>query len=225
MEGNTLVELEQIGYASMQDTAYERIRTALTRGAFRPGDSLPTRTLAKALGVSTTPVREALARLVAQKVLAVDPVNGTPYVPAITPALLTEIYELRSVLEGLAAEHAAEKIVPEELAQLEKIWRRLKAARASDYQEQQLISEEFQDTVYRAAHRPVLLDLIRSVWLRSGLVLHLLAESQPKGFSVEGHREKLFKALKSGNAAQAGAATRAGVLATCDMLLRVMKKS
>lgn len=220
-----MVELEQIGYTSMQDTAYERIRTALARGTFRPGESLPTRTLAKALGVSTTPVREALARLVAQKVLSVDPVNGTPFVPTITPELLIEIYELRAVLEGLAAEHAAESINKEELAQLEKIWARLKAAKTADYQAQQLISEEFQDCVYRAARRPVLLDLIRSVWLRSGLVLHLLAQSRPKEFTVEGHREKLFKALKRGDAAQAGAATRAGVLATRDMLLRIMKKS
>ncbi|HXS11916.1 MAG TPA: GntR family transcriptional regulator [Acidobacteriaceae bacterium] len=220
-----LVELEQIGYTSMQDIAYERIRAALARGTFRPGESLPTRTLAKALGVSTTPVREALTRLVAQNVLCVDPVNGTPFVPSITPELIAEIYELRAVLEGLAAEHAALNITKEELAQLEKIWARLKAAKTADYQQQQLISEEFQDCVYRAARRPVLLDLIRSVWLRSGVVLHLLAESCPKGFSVEGHRDKLFKALKRGDSAQAGATTRAAVLATRDMLLRIMQKS
>ena len=219
-----LVELEQIGYTSMQDTAYERIRTALARGTFRPGESLPTRTLAKALGVSTTPVREALTRLVAQNVLSVDPVNGTPFVPSITPELIAEIYELRAVLEGLAAEHAALNITKEELAELEKIWARLKAAKTADYQEQQLISEDFQDRVYRAARRPVLLDLIRSVWLRSGSVLHLLAESCPKGFSVESHREKVFKALKRGDAAQAGTITRAAVLATRDMLLRIMQK-
>lgn len=220
-----MVELEQIGYTSMQDTAYQRIREALARGTFRPGESLPTRTLAKALGVSTTPVREALTRLVAQNVLAVDPVNGTPFVPSITPELIAEIYEVRAVLEGLAAEHAALNITKEELVQLEKIWARLKAAKTADYQEQQLISEEFQDCVYRAARRPVLLDLIRSVWLRSGFVLHLLAESRPKGFSVEGHREKVFKALRRGDAKTAGATTRAAVLATRDMLLRIMQKS
>jgi len=220
-----LAELEQIGYKSVQDIAYERIRSALARGAFRPGESLPTRTLAKALGVSTTPVREALTRLVAQNVLSVDPINGTPFVPSITPELIAEIYELRAVLEGLAAEHAAQNITKEELEQLEKIWTRLKAAKRAGYQELQLISEEFQDCVYRAARRPVLLDLIRSVWLRSGFVLHLLAESCPKGFSVEGHREKVFKALKRGDAAQAGATTRAAVLATRDMLLRIMQKS
>ncbi|HJT98283.1 MAG TPA: GntR family transcriptional regulator [Rhodanobacteraceae bacterium] len=218
------MNLEPISHSSLQDIAYQRIRTALGGGAFKPGESLPTRTLASALGVSTTPVREALARLVAQNVLAVDPVNGTPYVPVITPDLIEEIYELRAMLEGRASECAAASITQDELAQLDAIWARLKAARSLDDQAQQSVSEEFQHAVYLAARRPVLLDLIRSVWLRSGSVLSLIAKSRPKDFSVDGYRQKLFNALKRGDAAQAGEATRAGVLATRDMLIRLMKK-
>jgi DNA-binding GntR family transcriptional regulator len=218
-----LAELEQIeGHSSLQDIAYERIRNALRAGTFKPGESLPTRTLAKSLGISTTPVREALTRLVAQNVLAVDPVNGTPYVPVVTPELVSEIYEIRALLEGLASEHAAESITTEERARLEALWAKLKAAKNVDYHDHQLITEEFQHTVYLAARRPVLLDLIQSVWLRSGMVLHLLAKSRPEDFSVEGYRESLLAALKRGNASQAREATRAGVLATRDMLLRVM---
>jgi DNA-binding GntR family transcriptional regulator len=60
--------------------------------------------------------------------------------------------------------------------------------------------------------------------MRSGLVLSLLSKSRPKGFSVEGHREKLFAALKRRNAKKAREATRAGIEATRDMLLAVMDK-
>jgi DNA-binding GntR family transcriptional regulator len=218
-----LEPLEQIGYTSLQEIAYQRIREALHRGKFQPGESLPTRTLAKAFGISTTPVREALARLVAQNVLAVDSVNGTPYVPVITRELLIEIYELRAMLEGLGAEHAAESITDEELAQLETLWAKL-TAKGIEKDQQHRITEEFQYAVYRAARRPVLLDLIQSVWMRSGLVLSLLSKSRPKGFSVESHREKLFAALKRRNAKKAGEATRAGIEATRDMLLGVMDK-
>jgi DNA-binding GntR family transcriptional regulator len=218
-----LEQLEQIGYSSLQEIAYQRIREALHRGAFKPGESLPTRTLAKAFGISTTPVREALARLVAQNVLAVDSVNGTPYVPVITRELLIEIYELRAMLEGVGAEHAAENITDEELAQLETLWAKL-GAKGIDKDQQHRITEEFQYAVYRAARRPVLLDLIQSVWMRSGLVLSLLSKSRPKGFSVESHREKLFSALKRRDAKKARAATRAGIEATRDMLLGVMDK-
>jgi DNA-binding GntR family transcriptional regulator len=219
--GGIAVELEQIGYSSLQDIAYERIRQALHRGTFKPGESLPTRTLAKALGISTTPVREALTRLIAQNVLAVDSVNGTPYVPVITRELLSEIYEVRALLEGLAAEHAAESITKEEIAQLDKLWAKL-TAKGLDREAQHRISEEFQFIVYRAARRPVLLDLIQSVWLRSGLVLSMMAKSRPKDFSVEGHREKLLAALKKGNVKRAGETTRAAIDATRDMLLSVM---
>src|SRR5882757_11455017 len=119
------MQLEQIEHPSLQEVAYERIKKALRSGAFKAGEALPTRTLAKALGISTTPVREALGRLVAQNVLAVDSVNGTPFVPVITRDLLIEIYELRSVLEGLGAEHAAENITEDELQQLEVLWGKL----------------------------------------------------------------------------------------------------
>jgi DNA-binding GntR family transcriptional regulator len=218
-----LEQLEQIGYSSLQEIAYQRIREALHRGAFRPGESLPTRTLAKAFGISTTPVREALARLVAQNVLAVDSVNGTPYVPVITREVLDEIYELRAMLEGLGAEHAAENITDEELALLDKLWAALTAKNIGK-DEQYRISEAFQYTVYRAAGRPVLFDLIQSVWLRSGLVLTLLAKSRPKGFSVERHRAKLLSALKQRDGKRASQATRAGIKAARDMLLSVMDK-
>jgi DNA-binding GntR family transcriptional regulator len=218
-----LEQLEQIGFSSLQEIAYQRIREALHRGAFQPGESLPTRTLAKAFGISTTPVREALARLVAQNVLAVDSVNGTPYVPVITRELLIEIYELRAVLEELGAEHAAQNITDEELEQLETLWAKLTAKRI-DKAQQHRLTEEFQHAVYRSARRPVLLDLIQSVWMRSGLVLSLLSKSRPKGFSVENHREKLFAALKRRDAKKAREATRAGIEATRDMLLGVMDK-
>ena len=218
-----MAQLEQIGYTSLQEIAYQRIREALQRGAFQPGESLPTRTLAKAFGISTTPVREALARLVAQNVLSVDSVNGTPFVPVITRELLIEIYELRSVLEGLGAEHAAENITEDELQQLEVLWGKL-TMKGLDREQQHALTEEFQYAVYRAARRPVLLDLIQSVWMRSGLVLNLLSKSRPKGFSVENHREKLFAALKRHNAKKAGEATRAGVEETRDMLLSLMDK-
>lgn len=215
--------LEQIGYSSLQEIAYERIREALHRGAFQPGESLKTRTLAKALGISTTPVREALARLVTQNVLAVDSVNGTAYVPLITRELLIEIYELRAMLEGLAAEYAAKSITAEELASLDALWIKL-TAKNIDAEQRHRMSEEFQFIIYSAARRPVLLDLIQSVWLRSGLVLSLMAKSRPKNFSVESYREKVLVALKRGDAKRAHDATRIAIEATRDMLLSVMDK-
>jgi GntR family colanic acid and biofilm gene transcriptional regulator len=218
-----VVGLEQIGYSSLQDIAYERIREALHRGEFQPGESLPTRTLAKALGISTTPVREALARLVAQNVLEVDSVNGTAYVPPITRELLTEIYELRGMLEGLAAEYAAKNITRQELSQLDALWTKM-TAKGLDFEQQHRISQEFQHTIYRAARRPMLLDLIRSVWLRSGLVLSLLAKSRPKGFTVEKHREKLLAALKRGDGKRARAVIQDAIDVTRDMLLSVIAK-
>lgn len=217
------MDLEQIEYPSLQEVAYERIQQGLRRGAFKPGESLPTRTIAKALGISTTPVREALGRLVAQNVLAVDSVNGTPYVPQLTPDLIREVYELRSVLEGMATEYAAKNITDSELAQLEDLWRQL-SAKGIDKEEQHRLTGEFQLIIYRAARHPVLLDLIQSILLRSGLILGLLSKSRPKSFNVEGHRQKLLQALKKRDGKRARQATQDGVDDTRDMLLSLMTK-
>lgn len=217
------MQIERIGYSSLQEIAYQRIREALSRGTFQPGEPLPTRMLATALGVSTTPVREALARLVAQNVLAVDSVNGIPYVPVITRELLIEIYELRAMLEGLAAEYAAKNITKEEIENLEKLWTKL-SAKNLDPKERDRRTEDFQYAIYSAARRPVLLDLIRSVWLRSGLVLSLLSKPKPKDFSIESQRAKVLAAVKRGDAKKAGDIMRAAMDATREMLLSVMDK-
>lgn len=217
-----MLDLEQIDHSSLQEIAYERICESLRRGTYHPGASLPTRTIAKALGISTTPVREALARLVTQHVLAVNPVNGVAYIPVITRERLSEIFELRAMLEGLAAEHAAERITDEELVEIEHLWAMLKAVKNPGDWEHHQVSERFQNAVYLTARRPVLFDLIQSVRLRGGLVLGLLAKSRPPGFSIEPQRARILAGLKRRNPAQARDATRAAVLATRDMLLRAM---
>src|SRR4029077_4436058 len=86
--------------------AYEEIRAYLMRGRLKPGERLVSRLLASELGISTTPVREALARLASEKALELDHRN-TVVVPTLTAERYEEIRDLRAQLEGLAAMRAA----------------------------------------------------------------------------------------------------------------------
>ncbi|GAA0941709.1 GntR family transcriptional regulator [Actinocorallia libanotica] len=88
------------------DTAYETVRQMILDGSAAPGDRLGESELAETLGLSRTPVREALQRLAADGLVEVLPHRGARVV-AWTDTDLTEIFELRTLLEPYAAARAA----------------------------------------------------------------------------------------------------------------------
>jgi DNA-binding GntR family transcriptional regulator len=100
------------------DIAYERIRKDLVAGRWPSGTHLRETEIAAELGMSRTPVREAIRRLSAEAVLHFEPHLGAR-VPGWTPRDLQEIFSLRLNLEGLAAELAAQNATDEQIAKLD----------------------------------------------------------------------------------------------------------
>lgn len=92
--------------ARLADQAYVVLRNRILRRELKPGERLSVPALAAELGLSRTPVREAVQRLVAEG-MGVEKVNHGAVVTEIDPAELAVVYELRAVLEGLAARRAA----------------------------------------------------------------------------------------------------------------------
>ncbi|MDI3341534.1 MAG: GntR family transcriptional regulator [Sphaerobacter sp.] len=120
------------------EIAYWTIRDALRTGLLRPGDRLIEVDLAAALDMSRTPVREALRRLEAERLVENVPRRGL-VVPAITLDDLVDIYEIRGALEGLAARRAAQRMRGAELEALREAVERMERALASD--DLELVSE------------------------------------------------------------------------------------
>src|SRR5687768_11444608 len=89
--------------------AADLIREAIMDGRLEPGARLKEERLAQDLGISRTPVREALQRLNTEGLVQARPNRGT-FVRAYEPAELDELYELRALLEGHAARRAAERL-------------------------------------------------------------------------------------------------------------------
>lgn len=90
---------------ALSDQVYQALRTFLREGKFRPGQPLPEVSLAAQLGVSRTPVREALARLASEGLVVAD---GRSFVaPSLTEADIDEIYEMRFLLEPEAMRQVA----------------------------------------------------------------------------------------------------------------------
>ena len=114
VEPGGVVEAEAPG----GDAVYGRLRRLIIEGHYAPGTRLVEDRLARDLGVSRTPVRQALARVAVEGLVQLFPNRGA-VVRTFTHADLVDAYDLRAVMEGYAAYRAAGRISPGQLADLE----------------------------------------------------------------------------------------------------------
>jgi DNA-binding GntR family transcriptional regulator len=107
------------------------IRNKILSGELNPGDRIVETHLASELGISQTPVREALRQLQGEGIVTVVPNKG-PMVRSLDPDDLFDIYSVRSMLEGLAIRLAVQHATDEELAQLKQAYNRFKDGLADE---------------------------------------------------------------------------------------------
>jgi len=106
--------------ASLKSHVLSRLREAIVTGKYRPGEVLVAARVAEELGVSRTPVREALQALEAEGLVRSFPNRGV-VVEGITPPEVEDIFTIRLALEALAARWAAQNMSEQELAELGEI--------------------------------------------------------------------------------------------------------
>ncbi|HEX2282636.1 MAG TPA: GntR family transcriptional regulator [Thermomicrobiales bacterium] len=156
------------------------IREALMSAHFRPGEKLNIRSMAKMLGTSATPIREALAHLAAEGAIEMRP-GYSARVPLFSLEKYQELCAIRKAVEGLAAEVAAKRIVESEVTELHRTLgsfrlacRDLEPVIALDY------SRRFRFGVYRAANMPLLIRTIESLWLQCAPMFRLAPPIEDK---------------------------------------------
>lgn len=99
----------------LADQVYDALTSSIAAGKLRPGEHLIFDRLAEQLGVSATPVREAVARLIQEGIVQEGP-HGKLYLIPITRRYVSDVFRVRASLEGLAAELAAERLDEADLA-------------------------------------------------------------------------------------------------------------
>ena len=115
---HVLPRIEQVDLTSQVE---DLVRAKILNGELQPDQVISARALGEVLGVSMTPVRNALDRLAGDGLVVMSPRRGTR-VAAPTVEDLEECFELRLVLEGLAAERAAPRLREADLAELRRRW-------------------------------------------------------------------------------------------------------
>lgn len=188
---------------SLSDRVYGELKTALTEGRFRPGDKLVIDKLAAELGVSQTPVREAMKQLVAAGVLDARP-NRSIVVPLLSPDQYQETADLRCALEGLAAARTIENGSKQELEILSSLQREMDMARdRSDYGTVLRLNRRFHFGIVRAAGMPLLTHMVETLWMRSGPLLPLLENRGVYAKPSRNHPHRHFlRAFKSAEPAR-----------------------
>ncbi|NLZ43653.1 MAG: GntR family transcriptional regulator [Clostridia bacterium] len=119
VERKPLAPIDLDSYKPLRELVFETLREAIITGQLPPGERLMEIQLAEELGVSRTPVREAIRKLELEGLVAMIPRKGA-YVAGISLKDLIEVFEIRGALEGLAAALAAERITDEELDEIER---------------------------------------------------------------------------------------------------------
>ena len=104
-------------FKPLGEVAYEALRDAIVKRQLLPGDRLMETELANEMGISRTPVREAMRRLETDGYVVIQPRKGS-YVADISIKDIEDVFEIRTVLEMLAARNAAERATDDEIGEL-----------------------------------------------------------------------------------------------------------
>lgn len=140
------------------EAAYRYIRSAIQDGKLTPGERLREVELARQIGLSRTPIREALGRLESEGLVAHDATRGV-VVAELDHAMVTELYFMREVLEGTAARLAAQHASDVEISILDDLCHQYEAA-LSDEAALAVANRRFHETLYRCSHNRYLLNMV-----------------------------------------------------------------
>ena len=161
-------------------------------GELHPGQTLRQEDLATRLGASRTPLREALQRLGQEGLVTIERRSAT--IIAVSREDLVELYEMREVVEGMAAREVARKITPSQTDELEKL---LKAVQSSENEDWVRLNREFHTRMYAISGKRQLTRLIGELGARADVYVRMLAGSMKRRRDADVEHDDIVLALRT----------------------------
>ena len=207
--------------ARSADLAYRLVRERIVQGALAPGDALGEAELAASIGVSRTPVRDALRRLQAEGLVSREPNHGARVSDWSDD--VADVYELRMLLEGHAARRAASRLVPGDLDRLERLCAEMEAewAAAGDGHVDRIteLNSTFHRVILNAASSSRLSALTATV-VELPLVLRTFSQYGRRDLERSlGHHRELVDSFRARDPAWAESVMRSHIAAARAVLL------
>ncbi|MGB0960306.1 MAG: GntR family transcriptional regulator [Halocynthiibacter sp.] len=199
------------------DVVYRALRQSVLHGELPPGHSMTVRGVASDFGVSMTPAREALRRLVAEGALKMTP-SGRVHTPEIGHDRIEELAALRALIEPELASRALPRA---HMALIERL-QAINTLTAEAIAKQDAVSYirlnlEFHRTLYLRAQAPAMLAMAETVWLQLGPTMRALYGRMRKSEPPPNHR-LIIAALRAGDEPGLRLAVRADVTQGLRML-------
>lgn len=209
---SALPEWTGINGLSAEDQAYRHIEQGIRNGRFRAGERLIAEDIATDIGTSRMPVREAFRRLAAEGLLLIRANRGA-IVRALDAAEMHEVFEMRAVLEALAAGIAATRMTPKEMTTLEYLLDRMESVN-EDFPEWVTRHREFHEYLSGLAGMPRLQRQIASLHSIIEPHMRIWLEHGEKPMSSREFHEEIVSVLRSGDRAAIEQVVREHVQAT-----------
>ena len=182
---------------SLSEQSYISLRQALMTGKISPGEKVTGRRIAKAMGVSLTPAREAIGRLIAEGGLILG-TNQAALVPLLTREKFKEITEARILLECLLAENSIKYFSSKKIKEIELIQKRMdNATHGKDFLEILHINSEFHFFIYKLADMPTVFSIVESLWLQIGPTFNSFAPDYLLARGGTKQHEDAIEAIKN----------------------------
>ena len=157
------LEMHMDEYLPLRDVVFNTLRKAILKGDLKPGERLMEIALAEKLGVSRTPIREAIRKLELEGLVVMAPRKGAK-VASITERDLNDVLEVRKGMEELAIRLACERITPEQLDELDKVEKKfLNLIDSENLTELAEVDVEFHDVIYAATNNKRLIQLLNNL--------------------------------------------------------------
>ena len=160
---NDQLTLNMDAYLPLRDVVFNTLREAILRGDLVPGERLMELQLAAKLGVSRTPIREAI-RMLEQEGLAITIPRKGAIVAGMTEKDMQDVLEIREALEELSVQVACDKITAEEIAKLHRNMKNFEQSlKSGDLKQMAQADVEFHDVIYQATDNPKLINMLNNL--------------------------------------------------------------
>ncbi len=222
------MDLARINHQRASDEVYQALRQAILTHVFRPGERLQIPDIAAKLGVSLTPVRQAIQQLAVEGLIEIQPRSGT-YVARISEEDIEETFDLRCALECLAAEKAVRRITAEDLARMADLVAALsvEATDEAGWRQHEANNSEFHSILIRASGNKRLAEMHESLKANIQIARVHLAEGY-RGARFEQERaehQEIHAALRARDSQRLQAALRQHILRAKQSLIAGWKEA
>lgn len=183
----------------LAEQVFNRLEGEILQGRLKPGDVITEPKLSTALGVSRTPIREALQHLEQENLVEIRPNRGA-VVLGITKEDLEVIYDMRIRLEGLAAREAAKTATEEQLNQMKEVLDLQEFyVGKNDPQEQEVFDSRFHEMVYELSGKRILYEVLRNLHHRVTRFRRLSVTNMERAVQAVTEHREIYQAIRDRN--------------------------